>query len=72
MEADQKAMELLRDHHDQLEKIARGLLEREELSEVEITELIGPSIHVRKGEREDMVEQILAPESAAEHSPGPV
>jgi len=45
LEADQKAEDLLRERRDQLEKITRGLLEREELSEVEIAELIGPSTH---------------------------
>jgi cell division protease FtsH len=45
LEADQKAEDLLRERRDQLEKITRGLLEREELTEMEIAELIGPSTH---------------------------
>jgi len=51
LEADQKAEDLLRERRDQLEKITRGLLEREELSEVEIAELIGPSTHTLSARR---------------------
>lgn len=71
LEADQKAEELLREHRGELEKIARGLLEREELNEVELTELIGPSIHKRKGDREGKIELTMAPEGAEERSSGP-
>ncbi len=70
LEADQKAEQLLREHRGELEKITRGLLEREELNEAELTELIGPSIHKRKGDREGKVEQIMAPEGVAERTPG--
>jgi cell division protease FtsH len=70
LEADQKAEQLLREHRGELEQITRGLLEREELSEAELTELIGPSIHKRKGDREGKIEQIMAPEGAAERASG--
>jgi len=70
LEADQKAEQLLREHRGELETITRALLEREELSEAELTELIGPSIHKRKGDEDGKIEQIMAPESAADHSPG--
>ncbi|MFG0264591.1 MAG: ATP-dependent zinc metalloprotease FtsH [Rhodopirellula sp. JB055] len=69
MEADQKAEQLLREHRGQLETITRALLDREELNEVELTELIGPSIHKRLGDEDGKVEQIMAPEGAAERSP---
>ncbi|MCC9640967.1 ATP-dependent zinc metalloprotease FtsH [Rhodopirellula sp. JC740] len=68
MEADQKAEQLLREHRGQLETITRALLDREELSEMELTELIGPSIHKRLGDEEGKVEQIMAPEGAAERA----
>ncbi|MEP2307112.1 ATP-dependent zinc metalloprotease FtsH [Rhodopirellula bahusiensis] len=68
MEADQKAEQLLREHRGQLETITRALLDREELNEVELTELIGPSIHKRMGDEEGKVEQIMAPEGAAERT----
>ncbi|EMI28607.1 ATP-dependent zinc metalloprotease FtsH [Rhodopirellula europaea] len=68
MEADQKAEQLLREHRGQLETITRELLDREELNEAELTELIGPSIHKRLGDEEGKVEQIMAPEGAAERS----
>jgi len=59
LEADQKAEDLLRDRRDQLEKITRGLLEREELTEMEIAELIGPSTHTvnRKKEADKKAEK---------------
>jgi cell division protease FtsH len=44
-EASDRAKNLLTEHRDKLEKITAALLEREELSEQEIGELIGPSIH---------------------------
>ncbi len=44
LEADQKAEQLLRERRVDLEKIAQSLLEHEELSENDLTELIGPSI----------------------------
>lgn len=62
-EADQKAEDLLRQHRDQLDTIARGLLEREELSEAEIAELIGPSIHTRNAGKNGAAkpETVIAP-----------
>lgn len=44
MEADQRAEQLLREHRGDLDTLARGLIEEEELDEMEITELIGESI----------------------------
>ncbi len=72
LEADQKAEQLLREHRSELEKITRSLLEHEELSEADLTELLGLSIQVRNRKKGDPppVEQTLAPESGAEHSPG--
>ena len=72
MEADQKAEQLLREHRGDLEKITRALLESEELGEAELTELIGPSIQskTRKANDPPPKGQVLAPESAADHSPG--
>ncbi len=69
MEADQKAEQLLREHRGELEKITRALLEHEELGEAELTDLIGISIQVRNRQT-DKPSLTLAPESAAEHSPG--
>ncbi|MCA9126206.1 MAG: ATP-dependent zinc metalloprotease FtsH [Planctomycetales bacterium] len=40
-----RALDLLEDKREQLELVTRGLLEREELSEREIEELIGQSVH---------------------------
>jgi cell division protease FtsH len=76
LEADQKAEQLLRERRMELEKITRGLLEREELSEAEIAELIGPSTHTRNATKKSQLkEAILAPEPASpipEGTPGTV
>ncbi len=69
-EAAEGAEQLLRDHHDALERLTRGLIEKEELGESEIAELIGPSIHARKqgattdsaGTDEPIVGKIVATE----------
>lgn len=71
LEADQQAEQLLRERRDELETITRALLEREELTEMEISELIGPSIHERMGTKAEKEEKTLAPEGAAEREPGP-
>jgi cell division protease FtsH len=47
LEADQRAEQLLRDHRADLDIVARSLLENEELSESDLTELLGPSIQAR-------------------------
>ncbi|EMI19203.1 cell division protein FtsH [Rhodopirellula maiorica SM1] len=72
LEADQKAEQLLRERRSELETITRALLEHEELGEAELTDLIGVSIQVRNRKKGDPppVEQTLAPESGADHSPG--
>lgn len=73
LEADQKAEQLLREHRGDLEKISRALLEHEELGEAELTDLIGPSIQAKNNPQQDVPApgQTLAPEGAADHSPGP-
>ncbi len=73
LEADQKAEQLLREHRGELESITRALLEREELSEVELTDLLGPSVHATNSDRnwKNKSEITVAPD-AEEHSPGPV
>jgi cell division protease FtsH len=43
--ASSRATELLNERRRELEDVTRALLEREELSEVEIEEIIGPSVH---------------------------
>jgi cell division protease FtsH len=44
-EASQTADKILTDHRDDLEKLTQKLRETEELSEREIRELVGPSVH---------------------------
>jgi len=48
--ASERASGLLSDERDKLEKLTSALLEKEELDEAEITELIGPSIHAQLAE----------------------
>ncbi|HJN08307.1 MAG TPA: ATP-dependent zinc metalloprotease FtsH [Pirellulaceae bacterium] len=43
--ASERSVRLLTERRDELEKIAGGLIENEELDESEITALIGPSVH---------------------------
>lgn len=66
LEADQKAEQLLREHRSELEKIARSLLEHEELGEAELTDLIGESIQsrMRRETNSDKSSQTLAPDNA--------
>ena len=44
-ESAERATELLVHHREKLERLSQALLEKEVLDEVEITELIGPSVH---------------------------
>jgi cell division protease FtsH len=44
-EASDRALSLLTEHRDRLEALTQALLEREELNEQEIADLIGPSVH---------------------------
>lgn len=63
-DAGNRATHLLTDRREELESVTRGLLEREELAEVEIEELVGPSVHgpvERFGEHKKVV---IAPETA--------
>ncbi len=56
------AEKLLSDRRDELERLTRALIEREELSEVEITELIGPSVHAQRMQRKEAEGSINASE----------
>ena len=71
LEADQKAEQLLQERREDLETLTRALLDREELNEIEITELIGASIHEKLDEKEGKEEKTIAPEGASEREPGP-
>ncbi len=44
-DASDRAMEILSNHRGQLDQLTKALIEHEELSEQEIVELIGPSVH---------------------------
>lgn len=46
--ADRRAADMLHARREELERLKDALMEREELDENEITELIGPSVHVRR------------------------
>jgi cell division protease FtsH len=48
--ADRRATEILHQRREELERLKDALLEREELDEKELTELIGPSVHVKSTE----------------------
>jgi len=46
-ESSDKSLSMLKEKRDQLETLAKALIEEEELDEAKITKLIGPSIHAR-------------------------
>jgi cell division protease FtsH len=46
--ADRRALDTLHTHREELERLKDSLMEREELNENEITELIGLSVHASK------------------------
>jgi cell division protease FtsH len=48
--ASERSLKLLTEKRSDLEKIARSLIENEELDESEITALIGPSVHAKPSE----------------------
>ena len=46
-EQSQRATKLLSEQREQLEKLTQGLLDKEELDEKEITQMLGPSVHAK-------------------------
>ena len=72
LEADQKAEQLLREHRTELETITRALLEEEELSEADLTDLIGPSIQVKNRDKDKENETDGTANSGAAHTTDPV
>lgn len=60
--ADQ-ALTMLTDRRDQLELLARTLIDDEELDEQEITSLIGPSVHAQKNRGSDERVNVAAEDS---------
>ncbi|MEM8732624.1 MAG: hypothetical protein AAGG44_00275, partial [Planctomycetota bacterium] len=59
-EASTRASDLLMDKRQALEDVTRGLLDQEELSEKEIQDLIGASIHGSVEELEELARQATA------------
>ena len=53
--ADRRAADMLHSRREELERLKDALMEREELDENEITELIGPSVHVKKPSTAEVV-----------------
>lgn len=77
--AGDRARELLTDRRQELESVTQQLLEREELGEAEIEDLIGPSVHGPVERFGDAAKIVIAPEAAgvgtghdvsADESPG--
>ena len=62
LEADQKAEELLREHRADLDKVAKGLMEEEELDEEQLTQLIGESIQARQRAQQEPEGTVQSPE----------
>jgi cell division protease FtsH len=68
MEADQKAEQLLREHRSDLDKVAQGLIEEEELDEQQLTDLIGESIQRKMQANEKSGEESAEDEKSVEGS----
>jgi cell division protease FtsH len=49
--ASEQALQTIKEHREDLEKLAATLLEKEELDDVEITDLIGPPVNPRRDGR---------------------
>ncbi len=64
--AAESSNELLRKFQPELERLTRALLEREELSEADIAELIGPSVHHRNATTRDRIKPgtVMSPQDA--------
>ena len=52
-DASDRAMEILSGHRDKLDILTKALVEREEISEKDIVELIGPSVHHNKESKKE-------------------
>ena len=58
--ASKRAMDILTEHRTKLDAIAEALVKEEELSEADITELIGPSVHANKDPKPMMFSASIA------------
>jgi len=58
--ADRRAADMLHARREELERLKDALMEREELDENEITELIGPSVHIRRPATPSSTETVSA------------
>ena len=63
-DAGNRAMHLLTERREELESVTQQLLEREELGEVEIEEIVGPSVHGPVERFGDGAKIVIAPEAA--------
>lgn len=59
-QASKRALQILTEHRGKLDKLTEALVKEEELSEKEITELIGPSVHANKQPRPTVFGQAIA------------
>ncbi len=63
-DAGNRAAHLLTERREELESLTQQLLEREELGEVEIEEIVGPSVHGPVERFGDSAKVVIAPEAA--------
>jgi len=69
-ESAERAERVLRKHRDKLDLLADALVEREELSETEITELIGPAVREdRNGQPLAKADQLTTQDAAGRNAP---
>jgi cell division protease FtsH len=58
--ADRRALDILHARREELERLKEALMEREELNETEITDLIGPSVHSKSNHSHSEIEPVNA------------
>lgn len=61
-----RAYQILAENRDKLDRLAQALIEEEELGEAEITDLIGPAVHLQKAEDARAGEELVAKKTIKE------
>jgi len=61
-----RAYQILAENRDKLDCLAQALVEEEELGEADITELIGPAVHILNAEEAKAGEEVVAKKSVRE------
>ncbi len=66
--ASRRALDVLTQHRDKLDRLTEALVEEEELGEKQITELIGPSVHANRKPRPSVPSEGIAVKDSVQQS----